>query len=290
MDIANQVMIENFPELILRNCPKEILEQYPKELFKEDLQKILKNEDFKFHFKARIANEFILKNGKKFVADISIDTSENIIINIEFQSYIINYERETIFNMYQAFLHNEHQKHVFTIVFSMTYDKHELLTHKINQIDGFTMLIISLKALNQKQTLNNSLNKILNNISLSDKEKALLLLSPMMDSDNKIAKLNEIINIVDDINNLSKKEYEDMINILWLYVENWCKEEIKENGDEDMVILTKSAQKLKDKYIEEGIGMAISAITMINNGSSIEDICKDTGLTKTQINQLCGSK
>ena len=268
MDIANQVMIENFPELILRNCPKEILEQYPKELFKEDLQKILKNEDFKFHFKARVANEFILKNGKKFVADISIDTSENIIINIEFQSYIINYERETIFNMYQAFLHNEHQKHVFTIVFSMTYDKHELLTHKINQIDGFTMLIISLKALNQKQTLNNSLNKILNNI----------------------AKLNEIINIVDDINNLSKKEYEDMINILWLYVENWCKEEIKENGDEDMVILTKSAQKLKDKYIEEGIGMAISAITMINNGSSIEDICKDTGLTKTQINQLCGSK
>ena len=112
----------------------------------------------------------------------------------------------------------------------------------------------------------------------------------MMDSDNKIATLNEIINIIDDINNLSKKEYDDMINILWLYVENWCEEGIKENGDENMVVLTKSAQKLKDKFIEEGIGMAISAIAMNNNGSPIEDICKDTGLTKTQINQLCGSK
>ena len=284
-------MIEKFPDLILKNCPKELFEKYPKEFFNEHKEEILKNEEFKLHFKARVANEFILKNGKKFISDISIDTLENIIINLEFQSYLIDYERETIFNMYQAFLHNEHQKQVITIVFSMTHDKHELITHKINQIDGFTMLIISLKALNQKQTLNNILNKNSNDINLSDKEKALLLLSPIMDLDKKIEALNKTISIIDEIKNLSKNEYDDIKNILWIYIEKWCKEEIIANGDNNMVTLTKSAKKLKEKFIEEGreegIGIAISAIAMIKNGSSIEDTSIATGLSKDQINQLC---
>jgi hypothetical protein len=280
-------MIEKFPDLILKNCPKELFEKYPKEFLNEHKEEILKNEELKLHFKARVANEFILKNGKKFVSDISIDTLENIIINLEFQSYLIDYERETIFNMYQAFLHNEHPKQVITIVFSMTHDKHELITHKINQIDGFTMLIISLKALNQKQTLNNILNKNSNDINLSDKEKALLLLSPIMDLDKKIEALNKTIGIIDEIKNLSKNEYDDIKNILWIYIEKWCKEEIIANGDNNMVTLTKSAQKLKEKFIAEGVEIAISAIDMIKNGSSIEDTSTATGLSKDQINQLC---
>ena len=280
-------MIEEFPDLIFKKCPKELFEKYPKEFFNEHKEEILKNEEFKLHFKARVANEFILKNGKEFLSDISIDTFENIIINLEFQSYLIDYERETIFNMYQAFLHNEHQKQVFTIVFSMTHDKHELITHKINQIDGFTMLIISLKALNQKQTLNNILNKNSNDIDLSDKEKALLLLSPIMDLNKKIEALNKTIGIIDEIKNLSKNEYDDIKNILWIYIEKWCKEEIIANGDDNMVTLTKSAQKLKEKFIAEGVEIAISAIDMIKNGSSIEDTSTATGLSKDQINQLC---
>ena len=76
-------------------------------------------------------------------------------------------------------------------------------------------------------------------------------------------------------------------------MEKWCKEEINENGDENMVVLTKSAQKLKDKFIEEGkeegIEIAIYAINMIKNGSSLDDISIATGLSKDQISQLCGS-
>ena len=65
-----------------------------------------------------------------------------------------------------------------------------------------------------------------------------------------------------------------------------------------MVTLTKSAQKLKEKFIEEGIEKGIeegieegikkvsSAMAMIKNGSSIEDISIATGLSKDQINQL----
>ena len=53
----------------------------------------------------------------------------------------------------------------------MVHDKHKIITHKINQNDEFTMIIISLTALNQKQTLNNGNHKITNNISMTDKEK-----------------------------------------------------------------------------------------------------------------------
>ena len=74
-------MIEKFPDLILKNCPKELFEKYPKEFLNEHKEEILKNEELKLHFKARVANEFILKNGKKFLSDISIDNFENIIIN-----------------------------------------------------------------------------------------------------------------------------------------------------------------------------------------------------------------
>ena len=114
--------------------------------------------DFKFHFKQKLPNEYVFRDGRKFTSDIPIDTYEGIVVNIESHSYIIDYDRETIFNLYQAALHNEHKKEVITVVFSMVHDEHELISHKINQVDGFTMLIISLKALNQKQTLNNLVN------------------------------------------------------------------------------------------------------------------------------------
>ncbi len=79
-------------------------------------------------------------------------TFEDLIINLEFQSYKINYEQEAKFNVYQAYLHKVHQKHVIKVIFSTVVEMHELITHKINSYDRFTMLIISLKALYQKQS------------------------------------------------------------------------------------------------------------------------------------------
>ena len=83
LDICLDVILENFPHLISEMFPLEIEEE----------------DDSKLHFKRRIANEFVLSNGKKFLSDFPIDTEENIIINSEFQSYNMDYERETIFNM-----------------------------------------------------------------------------------------------------------------------------------------------------------------------------------------------
>lgn len=105
------------------------------------------------------------------------------------------------------------------VVFSTVRSKHKLIRHRVGPCEEFTMLIISLKALNQKQTLNNSLYKIKNNISMTDKEKALFLLSPMMDDKNKIVALNLIMNNYYKIDNLTQKELEDMETIILLYIE-----------------------------------------------------------------------
>ena len=286
------MIVEDFSKLILENYPFELLEAYPYDLLINCLEEVLKSGEFKFHFKKKLPNEFISKEGKKFVADMPLETFEDIVISLEFHSYELNYERETIFNAYQAELHKKYQKKVFTIVFSMKHENHDLITHKINPYDGFTMLIISLKALNQKQTLNNSLYKIKNNISMTDKEKALFLLSPMMDDKNKIVALNLIMNNYYKIDNLTQKELEDMETIILLYIEKWCKREfIDGEGGSDMAVLTPGAKEIKEKIYEQGreefFENNLKAIDMIRKGFSLDDTSKATGLTKVQLNQLC---
>ena len=296
MDIVHDVIVREFPKLILENYPYELLEAYPYDLLLYNLEEVLKSGEFKLHFRQKLPNEFISKDGKKMVADIPLETFEDIIVSLEFHSYDIDYERETIFNAYQAELHKEHQKHVITVVFSMKYDEHKLISHKINPYDGFTMLIISLKALNQKQTLNNSLYKIKNNIHMSNKEKALFLLSPMMDDKNKIGALDILMKNYYRIINLTQNELEDMETIIWLYIEKWCKREFMDDeGGSDMAVLTPGAKEIKEKIYEQGKGegtgegfkKSLKAIDMIKKGSSLEDISKETGLTKIQLNQLC---
>lgn len=309
LDIAHDVIINDFPLLILDNFPKTFLDTYPQEFLTACPQMILDSGEFKVHFKEKLPNELILDNGKKFIPDMPTITFEDIVINLEFQSYEVNFEQEAKFNVYQAYLHKVHKKHVITVVFSTVALKHELITHKINSYDGFTMLIISLKALNQKQTLNNSLYRNINDIIMSDKEKALFLLSPMMDKDKRVEKTNEIINITPKIRNLSQEEYKNMIQIELNYAKSWFDKDILENnGGDNMAILTKEAQEHidnlltkeeKEKYREEGkeIGKeigeektmqkVIKAINMIKQGFTIEDTSKATGLTEMQINQLC---
>lgn len=311
------MVVENFPALILDNYPKAFLETYPKELKKACPDDILKGDEFKLHFKEKLNNEHILKDGRKYVSDLPHLTFEDIVINLEFQSYQIDYERETIFNLYQASLHNEHKKYVFTIVFSMKENEHKLIFHKINQYDGFTMLIISLKALNQKQTLNNSFYKIKNNICMSDKEKALFLLSSLTDKKNKVEILRKTIHLTELYENIDFQEKRDMLDIQMNFAHEWFEDEDFKNigglkmGD----LLTEGARKhieqiileqTKEEGIKEGIpigeekgmekgihigekkGMekVFTAINMIKQGFTIEDIIKATGLTEMQINQL----
>ena len=313
LDIAHDVIVENFPELILDRYPKAILETYPKELLISCPKDVLNGDEFRLHFKQKLNNEHILKNGKKYVSDLPHLTFEDIIISLEFQSYKIDYERETIFNIYQAALHNEHKKNVFTIVFSMEEEEHKLIYHKINQYDGFTMLIISLKALNQKQTLNNSFNKIRNNIDTSDKEKALFLLSPLTDKKNKVEILRKAIHLMELYENIDFQEKRDMLDILLNFAHEWFEDEDFENigGFKMGDLLTEGARKhiekiiLKqteekgiekgihigeEKGIEKGIEKVFTAINMIKQGFTIEDTIKATGLTKIQIDQLCSSK
>ena len=59
-----------------------------------------------------------------YLVRIRNEVFEDMIIGLEFHSYDIDYERETIFNTYQAHLHKNHHKHVFTIVFSLKEDSH----------------------------------------------------------------------------------------------------------------------------------------------------------------------
>ena len=305
LDIVHDVIINDFPELILDNFPDTFLETYPKELLEKYPPETLNSGEFKIHFKEKLPNELIMDNGKKFIPDMPTITFEDIVINLEFQSYEVNFGQEAKFNVYQAYLHKEHKKHVITVVFSTVAPKHELITHKINSYDGFTMLIISLKALNQKQSLNNSLYKNMNDIFMSDKEKALFLLSPMMDKDKRVERLKEIIQLTPKIRNLSTEEFKNMIQIELNYAKSWFDKEIMENnGGNNMAILTKEAQEHidnlltkeeKEKYREEGkeigeekgIEKVIKAMNMIKKGFTMEDTIKATGLTEMQINQLC---
>ena len=158
------MIAESFPDLILDFYPKAFWDTFPKELLTACPEGLMYTDMFRFHFKQKINNEFYSRDKDKFVSDSPFETFEKIIISLEFQSERMDYERKTIFNMYQAGLHKEHKKRVLTVIFSMVDYEHKLIKHKVGISDEFTMLIISLKALNQKQTLNNSLYKIYTNL------------------------------------------------------------------------------------------------------------------------------
>ena len=188
------------------------------------------------------------------------------------------------------------KKDVRIVVFSTVNNKHKLLRHRVGPNEEFTMLIVSLKALNQKQTLNNSLYKINNKLDMSDKEKALFFSSPLMDQDNIVEAIYQISEDFYKINNCTENERIEMENIILLYLGKWCSQ--KSNGYEegdDMVVLTPEAKKLRElidngieKEKEKWFRSAIDAVDMVNRGSSLDDASKATGLSVSQISQLCG--
>lgn len=275
--------------------PNAFWDTFPQELLAICPESLMDSEIFRFHFKKKVNNEFFTKDGKKLIADSPFYTIEKLIISLEFQSYRISYEKETIFNKYQADLHKEHQQRVFTVVLSNYHYEHHLIRHKIGLIDDFTMLIVSLIALNQKQTLNSSLYKINNKHNMSDKEKALFLLSPLMFSDNKIEAIRLLMGYFHKINNLSEKEKSETMNIILIYAKQWYfKEEVNNNGGGDMVVLPPDVQEFKDKLIEEALEQwleqLISAVEMVNDGFSLDEVSEANGLSKDKINRLCGSK
>ena len=303
LDIINDVIAETFPDLILDFYPKAFWDSFPQELLNTCPEDFLKSDLFGFNFKRKLETEFFTKEGNKFIPDCPFDTFEDLIIGLEFQSSRLNYKRKTVFYEYQANLHFKHKKDVRMVVFSTVRNKHSIIRHRVGPNEEFTILIISLKALNQKQTLNNSLYKIRNKISLSDKEKALFLSSPMMDLGDKVGAINILLNNFHRISNLSDEEYDSMFKVAFIYAENWyCKETKNNYGGSDMVILPPSTQKLYDrilaegmekgmeKGVEKGVQMAISALNMVNGGCSLDEASKATGLSKSQISQLYGSK
>lgn len=287
--------------------PKTFWDSFPQELLNVYPNVLLTNDFFSFNFKEKLETEFFTNDGKKFIRDCPFVTFEDLIIGLEFQSSRLDYNRKTVFYEYQANLHFKYKKDVRMVVFSTVRNNHSIIRHRVGPNEEFTILIISLKALNQKQTLNNSLYKINNKICLSDKEKALFLSSPMMDLKNKVDAINMLVNNFHRIYNLSDEEYDSMFRVAFIYAENWCCKEVKNNcGGYDMVVFPPSTQKLYDRILaegmekgmEEGIGKgredgvqrAISAVNMVKGGCSLDDASKATGLSKNQISQLCGSK
>ena len=136
-----------YPKAFWNTFPQEILNACPDDLMKSDL--------FRFSFKQKLETEFFTKDGKRFIPDCPFDTFEDLVIGLEFQSSRLDYKRKTVFYEYQANLHFKHKKDVRMVVFSTVHNNHKLFRHRVGPCEEFTMLIISLKALNQKQTLNN---------------------------------------------------------------------------------------------------------------------------------------
>ena len=285
--------------------PKAFWDTFPRVLLKPCHNVLVKSDFLRFNFKEKLETEFFTKDGKKFIRDCPFDTFEDLIIGLEFQSSRLDYNRKTVFYEYQANLHFKYKKDVRMVVFSTVRNKHSIIKHRVGPNEEFTILIISLKALNQKQTLNNSLYKIKNKINMSDKEKALFLSSPMMDLRNKVDAINMLANNFHSIMNLSDEEYSSMLRIVFIYTNNWCKEVKNDNGGSDMVVMPLSTQRVFDRILAEGreegrvegreegreIGVqsAISALDMIRSGSSLEEVSKATGLSKAQISQLSDS-
>ena len=290
--------------MLLDWYPKAFWESFPQELLESCPEGLTNSEIFDFHFNQKLNNEFISMNGEKFVADCPFDTVEKLVIGLEFQSYEINYDKEITFNEYQANLHKENKKHVLMVVFSSVHDKHDLIKHKTGMSDELTILIISLTALNKEQTINNSLYIINNNYDMPNKEKALFFISPLMVDEKDIV---EVINVLManfyKISNCTENEKIKNLNIVMLYANQYVFVEAEdENGGNDMVALSPEAQELMDRFINKGIdqgieqgkdkwiGIAISAVDMVKGGSSLEEASAATGLSLTQVDQLCGSK
>ena len=283
--------------MILDNYPKDLFLAYPKEL-RSFPKELIRSDEFKFHFKQKLNNEFILSNGKKFVSDLPHMTFEDIIISLEFQSYKIREDKETVFNVYQAELHNEHKKHVITVVFSMQEDEHKLITHKINPYDGLTMLIVSLTALNQKQTINNSFYKLTNNIGMSDKDYVLFLLAPLMEKGNAVEILKNNIRLIAKAKNLSKEVMDVMMFIQLNFASNWFSEDdFEEIGGLVMCLLTPEAKEcwgevfkkiIEKRAREEGREEEKRGIVlnMLSNDFSHEEISKITGLSIDEISHI----
>ena len=299
LDIIHHVIIDNCPYLILNNCPEELLKDFPKDLLKSDPKEILENEQFKLHFKSKLPNEFNLKRGKRFISDMPFDTLENIIIGLEFQSSEIEFKDIRRFNVYQAELWDEYGKYVLIVVFSTIGEKHEFVGDVINIFDGFTMLNISLKALNGEKTLNNSSHKILNNIIMSEEEKALFLMNyAMVEEDKKVETLKETIRLTHLIKNIDSKERDDMLKIQINVAEEFFNDddfkEIEVYGmaielSESVInrIVRMKEEEIKEEGIDLGIEKSAKAMEMVKGGSSINDASVATGLSIAQVNLLC---
>lgn len=180
----------------------------------------------------------------------------------------------------------------------MQEDEHKLITHKINPYDGLTMLIVSLTALNQKQTINNSFYKLTNNIDMSDKDYVLFLLAPLMEKGNAVEILKNNIRLIAKAKNLSKEVMDVMMFIQLNFASNWFSEDdFEEIGGLVMCLLTPEAKEcwgevfkkiIEKRAREEGREEEKRDIVlnMLSNDFSQEEISKITGISIDEISHM----
>ena len=239
------------------------------------------------------------------------DILENLIISLEFQSTEIKEADKDRFNLYKVILNSEYKKDVISIVFSMDEEEHRVIPHKYNSYERFYIFVISLKALNREKTLNNSNDKIRNNISMLESEKALFLMSFAMDKDKMVETLKETIQLTQLIETVDSRERNDMMMIqLNLAEDCFSEEDFKEIRGNGMAIeLSEKAQKRIDRWAMEDLkeklrtevkeevkeegkveGILSVAINMIEKGFSLDQTSLATGLSKTKIKACVESK
>lgn len=175
------------------------------------------------------------------------------------------------------------------------YTKKEFV---INDECIYTMNVISLKDYKASQILKNVENKIRNNSEVSDEDIASLQLIAYTDySETTLEILEKTYSLIEQLS-IEKNEKEALKYILDVLSANMLNKNEKKRLMEkiEMGINPREdyfTQKGREVGIEEGIREGIQkgreeekleiAINLLNDGMSIEKICKITGLSKDQI-------
>jgi hypothetical protein len=136
---------------------------------------------------------------------------------------------------------------------------------------------------------------------MSDKEKALFLLSSLMDENNKVEVLKENIRLTINAKNLSPQERKNMLDVqLNSASKCFSEEDLIELGGLVMCNLTPEAKEcwgnvfkkiIEERAREEGkeIYKKIIVLNILSNNLSYEETSKLTGLSVKEISEIAQS-
>lgn len=160
---------------------------------------------------------------RKSFTDFPILTTDNVIVDLEFESQDITLDVVLKCLRYSTQLVEDFKKPVYIFIVSLKEEHNHVIRVRTNLFNQFYIFVISLTAKDQNKTLNSLKSKIENKEKLIGTDIVALKLLPIIDINNKKEVLVKCISLLNKIENLSKDKFNEILNVYLNYFRTWQK-------------------------------------------------------------------